>query len=72
MTAAAGFHYDLENSQDKFSNRVTTINCHGRLVSDTAGQLKDVVKQRIPEGSRIVIDSTCSSFVTPFSNARMR
>jgi len=56
MTAASGFHYDLENSQDKFSNRVTKINCHGRLVSDTAGQLKDVVKQRIPEGGRILID----------------
>ena len=37
MTAGGGFHYDLENSQDKFSNRVTKINCHGRLVSDTAG-----------------------------------
>ena len=56
MTAAGGFHYDLENSQDKLSNRVTKINCHGRLVSDTAGQLKDVVKQRIPEGGRILID----------------
>jgi anti-anti-sigma factor len=56
LTAAGGFHYDLENSQDKFSNRVTKINCHGRLANDTAGQLKDVVKQRIAEGGRILID----------------
>jgi len=56
MTAAGGFHYDVENSQDKFSNRVTKINCHGRLVNDTARQLKDAVKQRIPEGGRILID----------------
>jgi anti-anti-sigma factor len=57
MTAAeSAFHYDLENSQDEFSNRVTKINCHGRLVSDTAVQLKDIVKQRIPEGGRILID----------------
>jgi anti-anti-sigma factor len=53
---APGFHYDLEHSQDEFSNRITKINCHGRLVSDTAVQLKDVVKQRIPEGGRILID----------------
>src|SRR5215469_4956541 len=57
MTPAdPAFHYDLENSQDELSNRVTKINCHGRLVSDTAFQLRDVVKQRIPEGGRILID----------------
>jgi anti-anti-sigma factor len=53
---ASDFSYDLENSQDEFSNRVTKINCHGRLVSETAPQLKDVVKQRIPEGGRILIN----------------
>ena len=53
---ASAFSYNMENSQDEFSNRVTKINCHGRLVSDTAPQLKDVVKQLIPGGGRILID----------------
>jgi anti-anti-sigma factor len=58
MTAAlvGTFHYDLEESRDEYGNRVTTINCHGRLVSDTASQLKPVVKQLIPQGGRILID----------------
>ena len=55
-TPVATFHYDLEESRDKYTNRVTTINCHGRLVSDTASQLKQVVKQLIPQGGRILID----------------
>lgn len=57
-TAPVGtFHYDLEESRDEYSNRVTTVTCHGRLVSDTAGQLKQVVKQQlIPQGGRILID----------------
>ena len=54
--ASSFFYYDLEDSQDDFSNRVTKINCHGRLVSETAPELKDVVKQRIPEGGRILIN----------------
>jgi len=55
-TPMATFHYDLEESRDEFTNHVTTINCHGRLVSDTASQLKQVVKQLIPQGGRILID----------------
>jgi ABC-type transporter Mla MlaB component len=57
MTAAPvrTLHYDLEESRDEYGNQVTTINCHGRLVSDT-GQLKPVVKQLIPQGGRILID----------------
>jgi anti-anti-sigma factor len=58
MTAApvGTFHYDLEESHDEYGNHVSTINCHGRLVSDTASQLKSVVKQLIPQGGRILID----------------
>lgn len=49
-TPVATFHYELEESRDQYTNRVTTINCHGRLVSDTASQLKQVIKQLIPQG----------------------
>jgi hypothetical protein len=44
------FHYELEESRDEYGNHVTAINCHGRLVSDTASQLKAVVKQLVPRG----------------------
>ena len=30
--------------------------CHGKLVSETAGELKAVVKPLIPEGGRIILD----------------
>lgn len=35
---------------------VTTIKCHGKLVSDTASQMKGAVKPLIPLRGRIVID----------------
>jgi len=52
------FSYEVEESRDEANNPVTTIKCHGRLVSDTAGQLKEVVKPLIASGggNRILID----------------
>ncbi|MGA7460313.1 MAG: STAS domain-containing protein [Candidatus Korobacteraceae bacterium] len=48
--------YEIEKSTDDVNNTVTTIKCHGRVVSDTAGQLREVVKPLIPQGGRILID----------------
>jgi anti-anti-sigma factor len=49
-------HCDVENSpDDQYGNKVTMVKCHGRLVSDTAGELKGVVKPLIPQGDRIVL-----------------
>jgi anti-anti-sigma factor len=53
-----GFSYEIEKSVDERNNAVTTVKCHGRIVSDTAGELKDVVKPLIPQGGRIVLDLT--------------
>ncbi len=50
--------YEVENSTDELNNAVTTVKCHGRIVSDTAGQLKEVVKPLIPQGGRILLDLT--------------
>jgi anti-anti-sigma factor len=51
------FHCDVENSpDDQYGNKVKTIKSHGRLVSDTAGELKELVKPLIPLGGRIVLD----------------
>ena len=35
---------------------MTTVKCHGRLVSDTASGMKEVVKPLLPLGGRIVVD----------------
>jgi anti-sigma B factor antagonist len=55
-TPETSFHYEVESSKDANDWKVTTITCHGRLVSDTAEQLKVLVKPLITEGGRIVID----------------
>ncbi len=57
---SGSLQYEVEKSTDERSNAVTTIKCHGRIVSDTAGQLKEVVKPLIEAGggARILIDLT--------------
>jgi anti-anti-sigma factor len=50
------FHYELQKSGDESTGTVTTILCRGRLVSETAGQLKEAVKPLIPLGGHIVLD----------------
>ena len=50
------FHCELEKSKDEHGNQVTTIKCHGDLVSVTASEFKELVKPLIPLGGRIVID----------------
>jgi len=52
----AGFHYEVEESEDQTGWKTTTIHCHGKLVNQTAGQLKELVKPLIPKGGRIVLD----------------
>lgn len=41
---------------DEKGNRVTVVKCHGRLVTSTAGELKEAVKPLIPLGGKILID----------------
>jgi anti-anti-sigma factor len=52
------FHCEVEKSKEKDErgNQMTSVKCHGRLVSDTAGTVKEVVKPLIPMGGRIVVD----------------
>ena len=42
--------------RDKLGNRVTTVKCRGRIVSDTASRLKETVQALIPLGGRIIVD----------------
>lgn len=50
------FRYELEESEDATGWKTTTIRCHGRLVSQNAGEVKELVKPLILRGGRIVID----------------
>jgi anti-anti-sigma factor len=56
MPPEGSLRLEVEKSTDELANKVTTIKCHGRLVSETAGEMKDVVKPLIPLGGRIVLD----------------
>jgi anti-anti-sigma factor len=57
MMSKDSFHCEVENSGvDDEKNKLTTVKCHGKLVSDTAGELKEVVKPLIPQGGHIVVD----------------
>jgi anti-sigma B factor antagonist len=49
MARDGSFHCELEQSKDKDENgnQVTTIKCHGELVSNTAGEIKEVVRPLI-------------------------
>jgi len=65
MAAAPGasFHDEVEKSTDEITGKVTTIKCHGRLVSETAGAIKQGVKLLILLGGRIVIDCADLSYL---------
>jgi anti-anti-sigma factor len=56
--AARGFSYEVEILGDN-----TTVKCHGRIVADTANELKQLVKPMIPKCRRIVLDLSDVNFV---------
>ncbi|MGA7623828.1 MAG: STAS domain-containing protein [Candidatus Acidiferrales bacterium] len=57
MTPTDSFRYEVEQSpNDEQGNKVTTIKCHGRLISENTNEIKEVVKPLLPLGGRIVID----------------
>jgi anti-sigma B factor antagonist len=41
----------------------TTIKCHGRVVADTAPELKQLVKPMVPKCRRIILDLSDVDFV---------
>lgn len=55
-TPETSFHYEVKSSEDEKKWKTTTITCHGRLVSDNAGQIKELVRPLISEGGHIVLD----------------
>lgn len=57
MTAKPVIHFDIEESLGKYGSRVTSIKCHGRLISESVKEIRELVKPLIQAGRRrIVID----------------
>jgi len=58
MATDPSFHWEVEKSKEKDErgNQVTAVKFHGRLVSGTAGAVKEAVKPLIASGGRIVVD----------------
>jgi anti-sigma B factor antagonist len=52
------FSYEVEKGPEEDIGPVTTLICHGRIVSETGNQLKEAVKPLIPQGGKIILDLT--------------
>jgi anti-anti-sigma factor len=50
------FRCEVEETEDATKWKTTTLRCHGRLVSENAREIKELVKPLIARGGRIVID----------------
>ena len=61
-TPEIAFNCSVENSTEN-GVKVTTVRCHGRLINQTAGQVKDIVKPLIPQGGIIVINLADVTFL---------
>lgn len=57
-TSSPAFSYELEMAGD-----TTTVKCHGKVVSETAPELKELVKPMIPKCRRIVLDLSDVDYV---------
>ena len=62
-TTENAFHCDVDHSADEKGHRLVTVRCHGRLVSQTASELREIVKPLIPQGGTIMIDLTDVKFM---------
>ena len=61
-TVDRSFHFGSESTVEN-DVKVTTVRCHGRLVNQTAGELRDFVKALIPQGGTIKLDLTDVDFM---------
>ena len=57
MTAESEIRFDVQESEGQHGLPLTTIKCHGRLVSSNSEEIRKLVKPLIDSGGRrIVID----------------
>lgn len=64
MAEDSQFHYEVERSTDELDLKLVTIKCHGRLLAESAGQLREFVRNLLDEGGyHIVVDCSDMTFV---------
>jgi anti-anti-sigma factor len=57
MALFSPLQYEIEKADsDQAGNKVTAIRFHGRLISENADELKDLLRPLIAQGGRIVVD----------------
>lgn len=58
MSGAPGtaFHYHVEETKDENDFTVTVIKCQGRLISENAAEIRELVQPLIRRGGRIALD----------------
>ncbi len=61
-TSEVPFRCEIESSVVD-GVKVTTVRCHGRMINQTAGEVKTIVKPLIPQGGVIQIDLTDVDFM---------
>jgi hypothetical protein len=68
----SSFHFEVEKSKhrDELGNRVPTVKCHGRLMSETAGGVKEAVNPLIRMGCLARHVSILTGLHLTFSAAR--
>ena len=60
----ATFHWEVEKMPDDArGNKVTMVKCHGRLIADSAPQIKEVIKPLIAASGRTIVDLGDLSFL---------
>ena len=57
------FYYEVEKPGDPTAASVTKVICHGSLINQTSGDLRDAVKLLISDGGQITLDFEDVSFV---------
>jgi anti-anti-sigma factor len=57
-TAESGplFTYEISEAGNEKDGYDTTITCHGKVITQTTNQIKELVKPLIARGGRIVLD----------------
>jgi anti-sigma B factor antagonist len=58
MSTAPGtaFHYQIEETKDEADYITTTIKCQGKLISENADEIRQLVRPLLQRGGRTVLD----------------
>ena len=65
MSEATGsaFHYEVEETVDANNYTITTIKCHGKLISSNSPEIRELVGPLIQRGGKIVLDFTDLEYI---------